>query len=302
MPSAACTRHAASKEKIIAVAIPLLSIAGGVTAGMALTAGTVAAGAATFGAFLSVAGGMASALGMLGKNKDMAKLGGILSLAGGITSAVTGAANAAGSGTATATGDAMDTAKAMTQGAEGGETLLTAPGTATGAQMPTLGSAGAAAQPPGMDFMTGIDTGGTVSAPMGGGLGGGAGQSVADSLMGRAQAGVLSGGATSGAPMPQMTDFLSEAAKGMTSGDVAGAIKNVQTQAGSLWDKATGMAGKAGEWVQKNPMAASFAMQGLSGTMAARQQQEALDYQRSLIERARANLNSPVRMSFTPGG
>jgi hypothetical protein len=282
----------------MAVAIPLLSIASAVGAGTAIAAGA----AVTFGSFLTIAGGMASALGMLGKNKDMAKLGGILSLAGGITSAVTGAANAAGSGTATATGDAMDTAKAMTQGAEGGETLLTAPGTATGAQMPTLGSAGAAAQPPGMDFMTGIDTGGTVSAPMGGGLGGGAGQSVADSLMGRAQAGALSGGATSGAPMPQMTDFLSEAAKGMTSGDVAGAIKNVQTQAGSLWDKATGMAGKAGEWVQKNPYPAMMGLQAVTGIANAYSQQDAQDYQRSLIERARANLNSPVRMSFTPGG
>ena len=285
----------------MAVAIPLLSIAGGVSAGMALAAGTVAAGAATFGAFLSVAGGMASALGLLSKDKDIAKLGGVLSLAGSVTSMVTGAANAAGNA-ATATADAADTAKAMTQGAEGGETLLTAPGAATGASMPTLGSAGAVAQPPGMDFMTGIDASGAVQAPMGGGLGGGAGQSVADSLMGRAQAGALSGGATAGAPLPPMTDFLSEAAKGMTSGDVAGAIKGVQQQAGSLWDKATGMAGKAGEWVQKNPMAATFAMQGLSGTMAAKQQQEALDYQKSLIERARANLNSPVRMQFTPGG
>lgn len=285
----------------MAVAIPLLSIASGVGAGMALAAGTVAAGAATFGAFLSVAGGMASALGMLGKDKDMAKLGGILSLAGGITGAVAKAGTAAGTA-ATATSDAVDTAKAMTQGAEGSETLLTAPGTATGAQMPTLGSAGAVAQPPGMDLMTGIDTGGTVSAPMGGGLGDGAGQSVADSLMGRAQAGVLSGGATSGAPVPQMSDFLSEAAKGMTSGDVSGAIRNVQNTAGSLWDRATSAVGQAGQWVQKNPMAASFALQGISGTMAAKQQQDALDYQKSLMERARANLNSPVRLSFTPGG
>lgn len=280
----------------MAAVVPILSIVSGVSAGMGIAAGA----AVTFGSFLSIAGGMASALGLLSKDKDLKKLGGVLSLAGGISNAIQGA-NAAGNA-ATASGDAVDTAKALTQGAEGGESLLTAPGASAPQTMPTMGTlAGGAAEAPGMDFMTGIDSAGAVQAPMGGGMGGASGQSVADSLMGRAQAN-MAGGVAGGAPAPQMSDFLSEAAKGMTRGDVSGAIKDIQTQAGSLWDRATGAVGKAGEWVQKNPMAATFALQGVSGTMAAKAQQDALDYQRSLIERARANLNSPVRMSFTPGG
>jgi hypothetical protein len=88
----------------------------------------------------------------------------------------------------------------------------------------------------------------------------------------------------------------------MTSGDVAGAIKGVQQQAGSspmsLMDRVRG----AGEWVQKNPYPAMMGLQAATGIANANSQQDAQDYQRSLIERARANLNSPVRMSFTPGG
>lgn len=282
----------------MAVAIPLLSIAGGVTAGLGVAAGA----AVTFGSFLSMAGGMASALGLLSKDKDLAKLGGVLSLAGGVSSMVSNAANAAGTA-APATADAMDTAAAMTKGAEGAETLLTAPGASSAAPMPTMGTlAGGAADTAGTGMLTGIDAAGNVVSPMGGGLGT-PGPSIADSLMGRAQANVLTGG---GAPVtagaPPMTDFLADAAKGMTSGDVAGAAKSLQTQVGSLWDRAKGLGTGALDFIKQNPMATALVSQGISGTMAARQQQEALDYQKSLIERARRNLNSPVGMSFTPGG
>lgn len=281
----------------MAVAIPLLSIASGVSAAMGVAAGA----AVTFGSFLTMAGGLASAFGMLTKDKDLKKIGGILSLAGGVSNAIQGATNAAGNA-ATATGDAMDTAKALTQGAEGGETLLTGAAPVNSPGLPSVRNLAGAADTAGTSAMTGIDAAGNVVSPMGGGMGT-PGPSIADSLMGRAQANVLTGGGaavTAGAP--PMSDFLSEAARGMTSSDVAGAVKGLQTQAGSLWDRATGAVGKAGEWVQRNPMAATFALQGVSGTMAAKAQQDAQDYQKALIERARRNMNSPIAMSFTPGG
>lgn len=149
-----------------------------------------------------------------------------------------------------------------------------------------------------MSSMTGIDAAGNVVSPMGGGMGNV--NSVANTLTGGG--GTLAGGAAAAQPMPAMSDFLAQQAAGMTGSEVAGAMKNAQTTAGSLWDRATGAMGKAGEWVQKNPMAATFAMQGISGTMASKAQQDALDYQKSLMERARQNMNSPVRMQFTPGG
>lgn len=220
------------------------------------------------------------------------------------------AANGASTGTATA--DAASTAKELTgmdMAADGGSgnSLIGGKGVA---------QAAALQEPVGSSMMTGIDSAGNVTAPMGGGLGNASGQSVADSLMGKAQASAASGGAAGrgitlggvSATQPSAGDFLAEAARGMSSGDVAGAAKSFAQTTGanntgqSLMDWAKSAWNGASGWVQKNPNAAAFAMQGLSGTMAARQQQEALDFQRSLIERARQNMNSPVRLSFTPGG
>ncbi len=196
----------------------------------------------------------------------------------------------------------MDTAKLMTQGAEGGESLLGSPGIGSAPKMPSLleqAKMSQAGNSLGMSNMTGIDAAGNVVAPMGGGMG--SGPSIADALTGRS-AGALAGGAATAQPMPAMSDFLAQQAAGMTGSDVAGAIKNTQQMAGSLWDRATGAVGKGMDWIKANPMPATLIAQGISGTMAARQQQEALDYQRSLLERARRNMNSPVAMTFTPGG
>ncbi len=280
----------------MAVAIPLISLASGVTA----AAGAIAAGSAIgIGTFLTMAGGLLGTIGVLEKKSDLMKLGGVLALGGFAANAIGSAGNAAGTSTATATGDAVDTAKLMTQGAEGGESLLTAPGAAQPQQMPSLleqAKLSQAGDAGGLSNMTGIDGAGNVVAPMGGGMGGSA-PSIADALTG--QSGALTGGAMPASAAP---DFLSEAARSMTGSEVAGAIKNTQQMAGSLWDRATGAMGKGMDWIKANPMPTALIAQGISGTMAARQQQEALDYQRSLIERARANMNSPVRMQFTPGG
>lgn len=286
----------------MAIAIPLISLASGVTA----AAGAIAAGTAIgLGTFLTIAGGIMSTIGMLEKDKDLTKLGGILSLGGAAANWMNSTSAANSAGTATATGDAMDTAAGLTgQLPQGSETLLTAPGASSTAAIPTMGTlAQGAADTAGTGMLAGIDSAGNVLSPMGGGLGN-PGPSVADSLMGRAQGNLLTGGAAPAtAGSPQMADFLAQQASTMTGGEVAGAAKNVQAQAGnSLFNRAGDFVKGIGDWTQKNPMAASFAMQGLSGTMAARQQQEALDFQRSLIERARQNMNSPVRLSFTPGG
>ena len=283
-----------------------MSIASAVSAGTAIAAGA----AVTFGSFLTIAGGMASALGLLSGDKDFKKLGGILSAAGGLTNMVSNAANAA-TNTATATADAAGTATELTgmdlaaDGAAGNSLI--------GGQ--SVAQAAALQEPVGTSMMTGVDGAGRVASPMGGGLGNTSGQSVADSLMGRAQASAAGGGVSGpgislggvSASQPMGTDLLARAAQSMTSGEIAGAARQVAQTTGanagrSLMDWAKGAWNGASDWVQKNPNAAAFAMQGLSGTMAAKQQQEALDYQKSLIERARQNLNSPVRLTFTPGG
>ena len=283
----------------MAVAIPLLSAVAGASA----MAGVVATGVASFGTFLTIAGGMASAFGMLTKDKDLQKIGGILSLASGL---VNGVQNMAQAGDATASGaSAADTASTLlSEGAEGTASLLTNPGAAQGVTAPTVGSP---APMTGMDAMTGIDASGVVQAPMGGGMGSpsagvaerltGGGQS----LFGQAQSGgpstLLTGGATT-APR----SAIEQLAAGMTQADVAAATRNaaLQTQTPSLMTQVRDAASGVGRWVQQNPTMANMGFNALAGMYGP--DAERMDYQRSLYERARSNLNNPVRLTYTPGG
>jgi hypothetical protein len=294
----------------MAVAIPLLSIAGGVSTGMAVAAGTMAM---SWGAALSIMGGMVSGLGLLSGDKKFQRIGGILSAASGIVGGLQKAAAETASGAA-----AGETAATLTaEGAAGSESLLT--GGATGAQeMPSLARQFANQAPAptamtgmetGTSAMTGIDSAGNVVAPMGGGMGSaGAAPSsgIAQQLTGTGYGALPQGtdalltGGTNTAGTPSL---LQQAASGMTQADLAGATKQAQMLSPSgLWNTAkTGFNDFTG-WVQKNPQAAALLMQGISGTAQSYEQDKQNDYQRSLYERARANLNSPVRLTFTPGG
>ena len=282
----------------MAVVVPLLSM---VAAGSA-AAGVVATGVATFGTFLTIAGGVASGIGLLTKDKDLQKIGGILSLASGV---VNGVQNMAGAGTQTAAGaDAASTAEMLTQGAQGTESLLTNPGMATGAAQPSLMQAAQQAAGPttsltGMDTMTGIDAGGNVVAPMGGGMGSPS-AGIAQQLTGGATSGGLAAPTVSGAAQPSL---LEQAARNLTQSDVASATRNLSLQTGaspSLWETVKGGAQGIGQFMQKNPVLSNMGFQALAGMYGP--EAEAMDYQRSLYERSRRNLNNPIRLQFTPGG
>jgi hypothetical protein len=52
----------------------------------------------------------------------------------------------------------------------------------------------------------------------------------------------------------------------------------------------------AGNWVKQNPQASNLMFKALEGMYGP--QAEQMDYERGLLERARRNVNSPVRLQY----
>lgn len=97
-----CTPDVPCKENIIAVVVPV--IAAWAAAGTAIAAaGTLAATMATVSGFLTVAGAALTTVGAISKNEDVMKVGGFMSLAGGIGSVINSASAATASAAENAT-------------------------------------------------------------------------------------------------------------------------------------------------------------------------------------------------------
>lgn len=287
----------------MAVVVPLISMYAAASAGVAVAAGA----AMTLGSALAIAGGFFSAVGMLNKDKNAAKLGGVLSLFSGVANGLQGTGAAAGATDGAATTAPVtsgDVAASLTQGAENSQGLLTNPGAAP--TTPALGTAGSELG----SNLTGVNMAGSIDAPMGGGMGnaGAAADttSIAQQLTGSADNGasLVSGVGTS----TPTQSLLERAAATMTQADVAGMTSSAQQAAGTgqpgLFDQATSKIGgyfdAAGKWVKANPAVANMGFKVLEGMYGP--QAEALDYQKSLMERARRNVNTPVRLTYTPTG
>ena len=86
----------------------------------------------------------------------------------------------------------------------------------------------------------------------------------------------------------------------MTQNDIAAQLQRGTDKAGSLmgqaWDGAGKMLNGAGEWVQKNPNAAAMVFNAVGNAFGP--EAEALDYRKSIMERANRNANSPIRMRY----
>jgi hypothetical protein len=93
---------------------------------------------------------------------------------------------------------------------------------------------------------------------------------------------------------------LQEAASSMTKNDIVSMLERGTANAKSLFGQAAEGAGKvmdaAGNWVQKNPQASNLMFKALEGMYGP--QAEQMDYERGLLERARRNVNSPVRLQY----
>ncbi len=249
----------------MAVAIPIIASFAAGAAGVAAI-GTATTVLGTIAAYATVAGAIMTGVGALTGKRDLMKIGGILSLAGGLGTLASNAAGtaASSSGGLTGGGAAVDEITAEVAGAGGGaagaaETIGSAASSvpATAPQFVSMGEAGA--QAPG--------------------------------LMEAAQARSMQGATT--VPLSAPTNVsapIQDYAQGLTSNDMQ-----------SFWDRVKGL----GKTIEDNPNTAKLIGQTVQGGVQAygQAQQEALlqeqnDYQRSLIERARANLNRPIRITY----
>lgn len=283
----------------MAVAIPLLAVAGGVSAGMAMAAGA----AVTFASAMAVAGGMMAGLGLISNDKDMQRMGSMLSAVSGLSGAFTGGANAAATAGAAESAGGLS-AEAAGLGAETGSL-------GAGYNFDGIGNYSGVGAAPTPGAGLGQAAGGAGAAgqinPQAAGLGQ-ASQDIASSLTG-SEGGLLAKAyqtaqtAPPGAAAPVAqtpAGALSEVAQGITQNDITAMLQRGADKAGSLmgqaWDGAGKVLNSAGQWVQKNPQAASMVFNALGNAYGP--EAEAMDLRKSLMDRARQNSNSPVRLQY----
>ena len=301
----------------MAVIIPLLAVYGGATAGMALAAGTIAAGAATFAAGLAVAGGISAGLGLVTNNKKLQKFGSMLSLASGVVGALSAASSgAAAAGEASSAWDAAGSADGSDAGMLARNSRPIADAASPAGEIANAGSIAAPnitgpMAPGGMPFdganINGLDLPGATP----GALNGAPSSALTNSLTGAQQTPSIANAYQT--PVQQLSSTaipdagsalrmvdaapggVQQAANGMAQSDIASYFKQAMEKSGKMIDG-------AGKWVQANPQLATIAGQTLQGYQQGAQADEAQNYQRSIYERVKKNLNNPVRLQYNPIG
>ena len=286
----------------MAVLIPALISIG--TGAFGAAAGAIAAGTAGFAAFATVAGTVLTGLGALTGSKDMQKIGGILSLGAGLSNAFAGAAGGASAG-------AVDSAALGLDGAAD----AAASGFASGADGIAAGASGgfdaaAAAKDFGGQINTGFEAGASAAQPgmLNQGLAQAANEAPAspiwakaqglggtDSQLASQQLGITGQQAQAGAVAPRSVDLgslggtLETGARGITQADISAYLAKA-------WERAqTGLSG-IGKFTRDNKELVQMGGQALQSAYGPEAQQ--LDFKKSLMERARRNLNAPVKLNF----
>ena len=279
----------------MAVLLPALISIG--TGAFGVAAGAIAAGTAGFAAYATVAGTLLTGIGALTGSKDMLKLGGILSLGAGVSGAFGGGAAGGAAASGGTSAGAVDAASLGMDGAAADASFLADSSSqiATGANSTFKA---AAATDFGGQINTGLEAG--KSAAMQPGLAGpGLAQTaneVPGSIMTRAADQQLGyGGAQGSASAPAAVDtggaggIMSTAAKGLTQSDISAYLSKA-------WQDAQNGLRGIGEFAKGNKelvQMGQMALQSAYGPEA-----EKLDYKKSIMERTRRNLNSPVKLNF----
>lgn len=244
-------------------------------------AGSLAAAVGTLGGFLSVAGGVLAGVGALTGKDDLVKLGSVFSLGSGLVNMASSAANAASSAGSSGLGEVVDATGGIETAVETANAGGLAPGAYIDAGVDATGGLETAITP------TGINPNApAVVAP--GGPGGGAtnGGSLAD------QAAKITGAPSGQASISQQfttapvtPSAVQQGAQGLTMNDLS-----------TWWEKAKAAGKAVGTWAERNP-----ALVKIGGDMVAGMygpQAEANEMQRSLMEQARRNLNSPIKLTY----
>ena len=301
----------------MAVALPaLISVASG---SFGAAVGTLAAGGAglgaTLGAFATVAGTVLTGIGALTGKKDLLKIGGILSLGAGLASLASNAAGSTSSLATDAASSGAESAIAPTQfGGDmsflaGGDPLASGAiggfnaGSTAGLQ--GLGTGGQA-----IGFGDVIGNGGLGDAATAGGAATGAGslaQTVAQTGMPGGNALTLDTGSIMGNALknmnPNMLGQATDAAGAMTQPSMLQQIAGSSVTQGDIgsylqkaWERTQGVLKNTGQFLKGNKelaMLGGMALNSMYGPQA-----EALDQQKSLMARARRNLNAPIALKF----
>lgn len=268
----------------MAVILPVIAAIGTVSA-----AGGVVAAMSTVGGFLTVAGGALAGIGAITGNKKLQKFGSILSLGGGAAAALGyGATGAAASGTA---GSGL-------QGTAGG--VSEAAGTAV------AGEGGLTASQM-TDSVTGIGDSAAMK-PVNYSLGSASPQAAEGGLMWQKSAALAANQAPAavgqiGGAMPQSnysmgtiasgSSKLADVASGMTSNDLSSILSRG-------WDRTQQALKGVGQFVKDNKELVQIGGSALAEMYGP--QAEQFDYQKSLMEQAKRNINTPIRLAMNPVG
>lgn len=279
----------------MAAAIPLIASLSSVG-----VAGTIAAATSSLTGFLTLGGGFLAGMGALTGDKDLMKIGGIMSVFGGIGNLagkmIEGGATAAGgldAGTYGAEFGGGGDAAAMASDAS---SVTDAIAPTTTAAAPTTTGLGQIQQ---LNPLGSTQVPAMAQAPAAGGMAGGAAPSTSslwDKALGGTQAADLtanSGMTLGGIGAPAAMDPLTAAASSMTGGEVNSLLKVAADKAKSTL---TGIPG----FIKDNKELVNMAGNALATMYGP--QAEAVDFQKSLYERRRRNLNNPVRLGIVPGG
>lgn len=307
----------------MAVVVPV--IASLAAAGSAVAAaGSLAAAMATVGGFLTVAGAALTTIGAITGKEDVMKVGGFMSLAGGLGSAMNSANAASSTADPTLTGSSTLTSgggetigQSMGGGLEGTAQTLEPVSGAAGMEQVIQeagnAAAGTSTATPAFDYRSvmGADALGTNAAGYADAAQA-AGQSAAEtyattptemSLMERA-------GAT--AAQPQQESILgkfmqrnspsfdfSQPVGQATDPLQAGASRLTQDSLGSLLEKGVSKVNQIGQWVDKNKELVKIGgsmLESMYGPNA-----ERMDLEKSILARRWQNMNSPVALKFGSG-
>jgi hypothetical protein len=262
----------------------------------------------TVSGFLSIAGAGLTAIGALTGKEDVLKLGSVMSLAGGLGTAFDKAAGAtAGKSVGTAAGNSASSAAAGGAPSAASQPLLGATDIGKlieeAAKSPSgFGSTGLDAAVSGLDAASGLGS----AAELGATAGAAGTPGLIEQAAGRISPAV-------GSEQPLMSRWLDAAGQsGATQPSVfdptqatvldpvqAGAKQLDSTTLGSLLKKGVAKVDQLGQWVHKNKELAQIGgsmLESMYGPGA-----ERMDLEKSILERRRRNMNSPVALRFGGG-